>query len=201
MEIQRINSYDDARFAKNVLYQHGGFLIDGEPCEVEIVSDFEAIVRGENPHAYQKAIEEFRFYAPHITTFYDSHKSILLALPQTERLTVSLDNIQPSQFFVDEEKIAAIRTFIHKPEDIVLQLLPYNGRYISLDGHTRLYYAVMQGWDHIRGVIETSSDYIYAFAEEANRRGIFTPKDMTLVSHAEYEAKWNRFCEEFFAEK
>lgn len=112
MEIQRINSYDDARFAKNVLYQHGGFLIDGKPCEVEIVSDFEAIVRGENPHAYQKAIEEFRFYAPHITTFYDSHKSILLALPQMERLTVSLDNIQPSQFFVDEEKIAAIRTFI-----------------------------------------------------------------------------------------
>ena len=158
MEIQRINSYDDARFAKNVLYQHGGFLIDGKPCEVEIVSDFEAIVRGENPHAYQKAIEEFRFYAPHITTFYDSHKSILLALPQMERLTVSLDNIQPSQFFVDEEKIAAIRTFIHKPEDIVLQLLPYNGRYISLDGHTRLYYAVMQGWDHIRGVIETSGD-------------------------------------------
>ena len=201
MEIQRINSYDDARFAKNVLYQHGGFLIDGEPCEVEIVSDFEAVVRGQNPQTYQKAIEEFRFYAPHITTFYDSHKSILLALPQTERLTVSLDNIQPSQFFVDEEKIAAIRTFIHKPEDIVLQLLPYNGRYISLDGHTRLYYAVMQGWDHIRGVIETSGDYIYAFAEEANRRGIFTPKDMTLVSHAGYEAKWNRFCEEFFAEK
>ena len=40
MEIQRINSYDDARFAKNVLYQHGGFLIDSKPCEVEIVSDF-----------------------------------------------------------------------------------------------------------------------------------------------------------------
>ena len=80
-------------------------------------------------------------------------------------------------------------------------MLPYNGRYISLDGHTRLYYAVMQGWDHVRGVIESSGNYIYAFAEEANRRGIFVPKDMTLVSHAEYEAKWNRFCEEFFAEK
>ena len=62
MEIQRINSYDDARFAKNVLYQHGGFLIDGKPCEVEIVSDFEAVVRGQNPQTYQKAIEEFRFY-------------------------------------------------------------------------------------------------------------------------------------------
>ena len=60
MEIQRINSYDDARFAKNVLYQHGCFLIDGEPCEVEIVSDFEAVVRGQNPQTYQKAIEEFR---------------------------------------------------------------------------------------------------------------------------------------------
>ena len=59
MEIQRINSYDDARFAKNVLYQHGCFLIDGEPCEVEIVSDFEAVVRGQNPQTYQKAIRIF----------------------------------------------------------------------------------------------------------------------------------------------
>ena len=84
MEIQRINSYDDARFAKKRSLPAWTFS-DGKPCEVEIVSDFEAIVRGENPHAYQKAIEEFRFYAPHITTFYDSHKSILLALPQTER--------------------------------------------------------------------------------------------------------------------
>ena len=173
MEIQRINSYADARFAKNILYQHGCFVIDGKPYEIEIVSDFEAIVRGENPQAYQKAIEEFRFYAPHVTMFYDSHKNILLAFPQAQCLTVSLNNIQPSQFFVDEEKIAAIRTFIHKPEDVILQLLPHNGRYICLDGHTRLYYAVMQGWNHVRGVIETSSDYIYAFAEEASRRGIF----------------------------
>ena len=42
MEIQRINSYDDVRFAKNVLYQHGGFLIDGKPCEVEIVKKEQA---------------------------------------------------------------------------------------------------------------------------------------------------------------
>ena len=39
----------------------------------------------------------------------------------------------------------------------------------------------------------------YKFVDEAQKRGIYTPKEMTLVSHDEYEIKWNRFCDDFFA--
>ena len=31
MEIQRIDSYTDPRFPKEVLYQHGAFLVNGAP--------------------------------------------------------------------------------------------------------------------------------------------------------------------------
>ena len=101
---------------------------------------------------------------------------------------------------MDEEKLEAISTFIRKADDIIIQVIPYKGRYLSLDGHTRLYYAVRQGWDTIRAVVSDFDDGIYGFAEEAKRRNIFSPRDMMPVSHREYNEKWNRFCDEYFAD-
>ena len=64
MEIQRINTYDDKRFSQEGLIQNGCFLVDGEPYEAEIISEYEAIISGENQTGYSKIIEEFRFYTP-----------------------------------------------------------------------------------------------------------------------------------------
>lgn len=199
MEIERINTYEDNRFSQTVLYQHGCFLADGKPYEVEIISDYEAIVRGENQDVYSSVVEEFRFYTPHITRFFDKDGRIIMEYPQAQVLTLRLDQIQPSQFFVDEDKIAAISSFVHKPQDIIIQVLPDKDRFISLDGHTRLYYAVMNGWECVRAVAESSEDWVYQFVAEAQKRGICTPKEMTLLTHAEYEEKWIRFCDDFFS--
>ena len=200
MEIKRINSYDDNRFSQTVLHQHGCFLANGKPYEVEIISDYEAVISGENQTGYSEIIEEFRFYTPHITRFYSREGQIVKEYPRTQLLTLCLDQIQPSQFFVDEDKIAAISSFIHKSEDIIIQVLPNEDRFISLDGHTRLFYAVMKGWECVRAVVESSDDWVYKFVAEAQKRGIYTPNEMTLVSHDEYEEKWNRFCDDFFTE-
>lgn len=200
MEIERIDAYRDERFSQRVLRQHGCFLADGIPCEVEIISDSEAIIRGADPEAYESVIESFRFYTPHITRFYDENHRIVREYPKAELLTLRLDQIQPSQFYVDEEKIHAVSSFIHKPGDIIIQVLPWEDRFISLDGHTRLYYAAMQGWSHVRAVVEASDDWVYRFVEEARKRGVYTPADLALLSHEEYEEKWNRFCDRFFAE-
>lgn len=199
MEIIRVNSYTDTRFSKKVLQQHGCFLVDDMPYEIEIISDSEAIVRGENPAVYLDLIEEFRFYAPHITVFRDQSHTIIKAFPRAKFLSIPLEKIQPSQFFVDEDKIAAVSTFLCEPQDIVIQVTPRGAGYISLDGHTRLYYAVMKGWKYVRGVVDASPDYIDKFVEEANARGIFSPKDMKLVNHTEYKEKWDDFCEQFWS--
>mgnify|MGYP003472302551 FL=1 len=200
MEIKRINSYDDNRFSQTVLHQHGCFLADGKSYEVEIISDYEAVISGENQTGYSEIIEEFRFYTPHITRFYNREGQIVKEYPRAPLLTLCLDQIQPSQFFVDEDKIAAVSSFIHKPQDIIIQVLPNEDRFISLDGHTRLYYAVMKGWECVRAVVESSDGWVYKFVTEAQKRGIYTPKGMALVSHDEYEEKWNRFCDDFFME-
>ena len=200
MEIKRINTYDDNRFSQTVLHQHGCFLADGKPYEVEIISDYEAIICGEDQTVYSEIIEEFRFYTPHITLFYNRDGQIVKEYPRAQLLTLCLNQIQPSQFFVDEDKIAAVSSYIHKPQDIIIQVLPNEDRFISLDGHTRLYYAVMKGWECVQAVVESSDDWVYKFVTEAQKRGIYTPKEMALVSHDEYEEKWNRFCDQFFEE-
>ena len=203
MKIKRINDYTDPRFSPEVLRQHGCFLIEDsayaeKPYEVKIISCDSAVVCGENPDFFEKLIEEFRFYAPQITKFYSTDGSQLQLLPDVERIRVKLDDIQPSQFFVDSDKADAIRGFIKCGDDIVIQILRRGDETISLDGHTRLYLACEMGFDSVLSVESEVDDCIFDFVAEAQRRGIFTPRDLILLPHDEYEVKWNAYCNEYF---
>lgn len=199
MEIIRINTYCDSRFSQRVLNQHGCFLIDGTPCEVEIISETEALIRGASRESFAALIREFRFYTPHITVFYDESREVVAQFPPETIVALPLSSIQPTQFYVDEEKLSAVETFLSTEEDIIIQAGKWQDRWLSLDGHTRLYYAVKQGWKTVRAVVTDYDDWAEAFAMEAIRRNIHTPNDLKLVSHETYEVKWNHFCDDFFA--
>ena len=198
MEIKRIDHYTDDRFSKAALYQHGAYLVDGKPYEIEITGSKEATVRGKDPSVYQELIETFRFHAPHIARFYDQKRAVIAEYPLPDLLEIGLDEIQPSQFYIDEEKLEAVETFIHDPEDIVIQVIPYGDRYISLDGHTRLYLAANNGYKTVKAVMSETDDWVWVFVEEAQRRNIFNPKDMILLSHEQYGIQWDRYCDEVF---
>ena len=199
MKIVRINTYQDPRFPQEALDQHGCFLVDGSPCWLLIQPPRRAVIHGCPMAAYDALIEEFRFYAPHITEFRGEEGNLIRSFPAQPWQKIKLSDIQPSQFYVDRDKIAAVSTFIHTWEDIVIQVTPQEGRYISLDGHTRLYYAAMMGWPEVYAVEEPDADYIFGFVREAVSRNIRTPYDMILVDHREYEEKWNKFCDDYFA--
>lgn len=201
MEIQRIDTYRDSRFSQRVLNQHGCFLVGDVPYEVEVVSGQEAVIRGRNPDMFSKIIEEFRFYAPHITVFFNENLQIVREFPPANVFRVRLEDIQPSQFYVDEDKLEAVSTFIRCGEDITVQVMPQGQRYISLDGHTRLFYAAKMGWTSVNAVMAESGDSIYGFVEEAITRNIRTPYDLKLLNHREYEEKWNQFCDDYFLER
>ena len=201
MDIQRIDTYTDSRFSRAVLAQHGAYLIDGEPYEIEITGPSEALVRGKDPAVFAELIDAFRFHAPHIIRFFDEAASLLADYPVPEIVDVEIDRIQPSQFFVDEEKLAAVQGFIRKPEDIVIQVIPYGDRYISLDGHTRLYAAVLDGFPSVKAVVSETDDWVWAFVREAERRKIFSPRNLILLPHNEYEIQWNQYCDSVFAQQ
>lgn len=206
MDIQRINSYTDSRFPREVLYQHGAFLVDGRPWAFRVISDHEAVVSGEGLDAapLEEAAEAFRFYAEHITTFYGQDGKCLLELPPVERREVEIDGLQPSQFSVDREKCAAVGHFLRGAADVVIPVMALpDGTLCVMDGHTRLYEAWRRGirramvfdspvTDGVREVME-------AFAAEARKRNIYHIRDMALYSPEEQAEKWHRWCDAFFA--
>jgi len=138
-KIQRINSYDDERFDKEILTQHGAFVVDGKyNCGFKIINENSAIVFYDNEIDVLQLIDEFRFYSEHIVNFYDKHMELIKAFPPIDIFSISIKEIQPSQFFVDKDKVEAIQSFINNEEDIIIPLAKLKDSFISLDGHTRL---------------------------------------------------------------
>lgn len=198
-EVNRVNSYTDAQFSQKVLNQHGAFLVGTDPYEIEIISQTDAIVRGRNPAFYRVVIQEFRFYAEHIVRFWDESHNLIEEYPAVALLEIPIAEIQPSQFYVDESKMQAVRTFVASEQDLVIPLVQWKGRSISADGHTRLAVAVEKGIKTAYGFYTEAGDYVFDFAAEAKKRGIVSPYQLRKVNHEEYEKLWYPFCDEYFA--
>lgn len=200
MEIQRINAYEDGRFEPEILRQHGAFLVDGNPCSFRILDGNSAKVYYHDYTDMEEILDTFRFYTGHISRFYTEDGCLLKEYEDVRVFDLPIGQIQPSQFYVDQEKLQAVGSFIRCPEDIVIPVLEHEGRYVSADGHTRLCLAHRRGYDHVRAFLERDAGgYLLEFVREAQGRGIFHVEDMEMLSHEEYEVKWNRFCEDFFA--
>lgn len=199
MEIQRINEYADERFDPEILRQHGAFLVDGRPCSFRILDGHSARVYYHDYSDMEEILDTFRFYTGHISRFYRSDGCLLKEYEDVEVFELPIGQIQPSQFYVDQEKLRAVGSFIREPEDIVIPVLEHEGCYVSADGHTRLYLAYQRGYDHVRAFLEKDAGgYLLEFVKEAQSRGVFHVEDIEKLSHEEYEVKWNQFCDDFF---
>ena len=198
-KIQRINEYDDIRFPREVLIEHGAFLIDDKyKCSFKITSKNTATVEFDKEINIEEVIDEFRFYAEHITKFYDINNKIIKSFPSINIFKIDIEDIQPSQFYVDKNKVESVSSFITNSNDIIVPLDKINDELVSLDGHTRLHLATKRGYKQVYGFYTLAEDYIRDFVLEAKRRNILTPYNLELLTHEEYEKKWYIFCNDFF---
>ena len=200
MNIERINALHDPRFRENVLKQHGAFLADGRPCEIEITGERTATVYCEDSACIDELIELFRYFAEHITVFHAPDGTLLREFAPVELFEIEIGEIQPSQFYVNADKLAAVSSFIKTGRDVIVPLNIVDRRYISMDGHTRLRRALDLGEKKVLGFITETNDALLWFVDQAKQRGIDGVKDMEIVSAEEYEAKWMRFCDDHFAQ-
>ena len=198
MEIKRVTEYNNPLFSQIVLNQRGAFLIDEEPYEIEIISSDSASVKGKNRENYKKLIEYFRYYSPHINNFFDKNNKKIISFEKEPLLTLEVDKIQPSQFYIDEDKVNALENFIKNSKDIVIQVVKSDEGYICVDGHTRLFIAFLKNFKTVHAIeTEFDNDTNY-FVSQAKKRNIFTIKELELVSHSDYNKLWNDFCDSYF---
>lgn len=198
MEIKRITEYNNPLFSEIVLKQRGAFLIDEEPYEIEIISSDSAFVKGKNRENFKKLIEYFRYYSPHINNFFDENNKKIISFEKKRILTLEVDKIQPSQFYIDEDKLNALKSFIKNSKDIVIQVVKSDEGYICVDGHTRLFIAFLKNFKTVYAIeTEFDNDTNY-FVSQSKKRNIFTIKDLKLVSHSDYKNLWIDFCDSYF---
>lgn len=198
MNITRINTYDDHRFSQEALNQHGCYLADGDaPIEIKIISQSEAIIIGDETY-FEEVIDEFRFNSEHITKFYDESGKIVKQFKDLELFKLDIDKIQPIQFFVDRDKLEAVKSFVGGEEDVIIPVAMHEGTYASLDGHTRLYLAHTLGFKQVYAYFSEDFDGFEYFFDEARKRNIYAAKDLILLEHEEYVEKWDKFCDEYY---
>ena len=198
MEIKRITEYNNSLFSEIVLKQRGAFLIDEKPYEIEIISSDCALVRGKNRENFKKLIEYFRYYSPHINNFFDENYKKIISFEKKTILTLEVDKIQPSQFYIDEDKVNALKGFIKNSKDIVIQVVKSDDGYICVDGHTRLFIAFLKNFKTVHAIETEFDDDTNYFVSQAKKRNIFTIKDLELVPHSDYKKLWNDFCDSYF---
>lgn len=119
-----------------------------------------------------------------------------------------LTELQPSQFYVSEKKLAEINNWF-RPEElsgfapIPVRLL--DGLPVMTDGHTRAVAALLAGLDEVPLVWDEDEldwEMYRNCVAECRRRGVNSPADLLgrVISEAEYAEKWDRWCDEMHAE-
>lgn len=199
---KRIDDYKNLDINQNICNQHGVFRMnDNTLATVEIISQDSAVIQLENNECLNELIEEFRFYAEHITHFYNKKLELLKEFPHKNLIEIDIFELQPSQFFVNEDKVNAVSSFVNSSKDVVIPIIKKDEMIIVLDGHTRLYAASMKGIKTVF-VFDTETDqYIYDFVEEAQRRNIKNVSDLKRLSHEDYEKEWYSYCDNYFKDK
>lgn len=117
---------------------------------------------------------------------------------------ICLLDIQPSQFYLSEEKLGRIMIWFNSDDLSNFEPLPIkllNGNVIFTDGHTRAYAAYRAGCTHVPLVWdEDELDWnLYQICVDAClERGIRSVAELSdrILTAAEYEQKWNRWCDE-----
>jgi len=159
----------------------------------------EATVFSDTEQYINQVIDEFLFCSGFVISIKDKYGRILLTRTQNKPHIYDISKIQPSQFYVNEEKLISCKKWIKSPKDIFIPVAIKDGITISLDGHTRMRAAIDLGYTSVYVYPDEYDESIFLFVDEAVRRNINGVADMELVSADEYEIKWNKFCDDLFA--
>ena len=116
---------------------------------------------------------------------------------------IKLWDIQPSQFYLSEEKLRAIDTWFN-PEDLSnFEPVPVrilNGRIIFTDGHTRAWAAYSAGLEQIPLVWDEDELDLEAYqlcVDACLERNVRSVADFAgrILSEEAYREKWDGWCD------
>ncbi len=127
---------------------------------------------------------------------------------RNEENTLSLKKLQPSQFYISEQKLQDVQKWLNPSDLSNFEAIPVkmlDGTPVMTDGHTRAAAAVLAGlesvplaWDRD----DLSWEMYRRCVEESRKRRICSPQDLIryIIPETDYHEKWDRWCDWMQAE-
>lgn len=121
-------------------------------------------------------------------------------------MNMMITSLQPSQLYLSEKKLAAVKTWLKKPtsfkDPILIRRFSNSQRLVIIDGHTRAFVAFQMGMTEIPVIFdeeELSKDLIYLYETCINwcqLEKISTIQDLAnkKLAPEDYERKWLKRC-------
>lgn len=127
---------------------------------------------------------------------------------RTELFIVGLNALQPSQFYISENKLSSVEAWLDPSDLSNFEPIPVkmlDGALVMTDGHTRAVAALKAGLDEVPAVWDTDDldwEMYRRCVEECRNRHVFSPLDLVdrIVTAAEYAVKWDHWCDEMQAD-
>ncbi len=148
----------------------------------------------------EKVINEFRKYNKNINIFYNETRSFYRAFDKEFTFKLPIKCIQPSKFFINEEKLNNIEEYIDEG-NICLPVCIIDEEYVLIDGHTRLYSMNLNYRRLVDVYIDEKYDGIEDFVYMAKENNIRDISQMHLLSNEEYHNIWDKFIKEYYDNK
>ncbi|MDO5138298.1 MAG: GNAT family N-acetyltransferase, partial [Oscillospiraceae bacterium] len=117
--------------------------------------------------------------------------------------TFKLKDLQPSQFFISEDKLRTVESWFDPSDMSAFVPIPVkflDGSLIMTDGHTRAVAALQSGLDSVPLVWDTDDldwDMYRRCVDECRNRGVFSTQDLVsrILSADDYSEKWDKWCD------
>lgn len=116
---------------------------------------------------------------------------------------IKLIDLQPSQFYLSQEKIEGINSWFRSDIFDDFSPLPVkilNGKVVLTDGHTRAWVAYRNGFEKVPltwDEDELDWEAYQLCVDECQRQGINSIADLNnrILSPEEYTLKWDHWCD------
>lgn len=150
MKILRAGIYDTDLFSKDELDFGTCFYTEDRVFKYffQIAGQNATLFYNTEEYIYQ-AINEFLFYSGFIISIKDIKGRIFFEKASDELCLYEISKIQPSQFYIKQKKLENCKKWIKSYKDIYIPIVIRDGKYISLDGHTRLRAALDLGYSYV----------------------------------------------------
>ena len=152
--------------------------------EFEIYNE-EALIKYNSILHIKEAINYFRKINKQIIIFYNKDRSFYMAFDKIFTFKLPINILQPSKFFIDEEKLEVCRKYL-EDKPITLPVTIIDDEYVLLDGHARARFLLENDYKMVDVYMDEENDFTREYVYIAKENNLFKVSQMQILSHEDY---------------